>query len=157
MKNYFLPFRPFLAVFILFLSSLCEKPLQIEKVCPNFLTGKWKANRAADPKEDTVLIFSNDGHYSYSISRQTNSTIADTSYWEKGVWHVAFLDYNHNKAYDNSSEENHLYTDAEAASISANVGRGTYSMFKYSQSGGREFLEILADEDETLTIFEKNK
>lgn len=143
----------FLCLFVLF---GCSKPLYVESVNPDFLLGKWVANQSSAPAQDTVLNFLSSGRYNYSISRMVDTLTRDTSYWERGEWNVTFADLNHNKIYDNSSEENHLFTNAEASSVPANVGRGTYSMFKHSMLAGREFLELSADSGVVIATFEKD-
>jgi hypothetical protein len=143
----------FLCLFLLF---GCSKPLYVESVKPDFLFGKWVASLSSAPGEDAVIEFLSSGRYSYSVSRQIDSLSRDTSYWERGVWNVTFIDLDHDKTYDNDAEENHLFTDADASSVPANVGRGTYSLFKYSASGGRESLELSADSGVVIGVFVKD-
>jgi hypothetical protein len=134
----------------------CSKPLYVESTNPDFLLGKWVAKQSSVPAQDMVLNFFSSGRYNYSISRMVDSLTSDTSYWERGNWNVTFADLNHNKIYDNNSEENHLFTNAEASSVQANVGQETYSMFEYSTSEGREFLKLSADSGVVIATFEKD-
>jgi hypothetical protein len=134
---------------------MCGKPLQIKDDHPSFMLGVWAAKATANPEKDTVLSFSGNGKYDYSISHKKDSTTIDTLYWEKGDWNVTYIDENKNDSYDNGSEDNHLFTNAAESSKPENIGRASYSMFNYSVSGGKHFLEILADKDQPLTIFEK--
>lgn len=134
----------------------CEKPLYVESTYPDFLVGKWVAKQSSVPPQDIVLDFFPAGNYDYSISRMVDTIKRDTSYWERGGWNVTFPDLNHNKIFDYSSEDNHLYTNAEASSVQGNIGKGTYSMFKYSTSAEGEFLELSADAGVVIATFKKS-
>lgn len=133
----------------------CSDPLMVESVIPEHLQGKW-VNTSTTASQDTVLNFFSSGRYDYTISRKIDSLKRDTTYWEKGDWNVTFVDYNHNKAYDNDSEENHLYTNADGSNVPANIGRGTYSKFKYMKMTGREYLDLYADTDVSIASFVKS-
>lgn len=135
--------------------SFCGNPLNIEKSNPSFLVGKWVAKRAASPIADTVLIFKQSGNYHYSISKKIDSVSRDTAYWEYGSWSVDYLDMNHDQQ-PNDKDKIFLFTNAESASKKENINRATYAQYNYSQSGGKEFLEILADSNIVLTTFEKD-
>lgn len=129
-------------------------PLKIEESHPSFLIGKWVAKRTVNPIDDTILVFNTSGKYAYSISKELDSITRDTSYWEKGSWTVKFLDLNKDKQ-PNSKDNIFLFTNVESASVPANINRNTFSLYNYTVSGGREFLEVFADSNIVLTTFEK--
>jgi hypothetical protein len=133
----------------------CEKPTRIETDLPSFLVGKWRACTLSMPEFDTTLTLQATGNYTYKISKQIDSVTSDNFYWEWGTWQVDYVDVDHDKRYSNT-EENHLRTSVEASSSSENIGRIAYSMFIYTVSAGREFLEIKADTNITLMMLEKD-
>lgn len=50
-----------LFVCVAFLSS-CTDPINVEEVCPNFLTGNW-VTKASPANQDTILNFLSTGRY----------------------------------------------------------------------------------------------